>query len=370
MDHYKKSLFDIKNITMIRDISLDKIKQLTGIVIDPSESFYRIPFNEIVKEVSEYSQEFETVTKANSVIIKELVNFIVKKINMQHSTSLDDINDENEIEEIRQPIDEKVQVKQQKNIFTEEIYCFDMDEMTNENGRYYYDLYLKNVKEIKVISCTIDNSDYILNENNNTLEIDNQIIKIPVGNYNAIELTEKIQEIIDITINSKTENFCKIEIKVSRYDDCFSFEFQKLFSDKKSLTGSIKEAQLERSILVDLSCNNSIYSLIGFQPKTYKIIVGDKIVGKKHKINFTTHVKMNLGVMYQEKIIGNINQRILMDVPYNSTKFFISQTSNSIVPDQLLDFDRISISFSNSESKIYNTRDRVFSVEVLIKKLI
>lgn len=384
MDHYKNSLYDIKNLTMVRDISLKKIKQMTGVSIDSEESFYRVPFNEIINEVAEYYSEFKTITKANNVIITELVKFIVKKINMQHSTPLDDIEEyDNAPYEENNEMDDKkehVLISKQEDVlyqnektsqFIEEVYCFEMNEMVrNDTDAYDYDLYIKNVKEVKVISCTIDNSDYIVNENNNIIEIDNQTIKLPIGNYNSQELTQKIQGEIDILVNSKTENFCKLELKVSRVDDCFSFEFQKLFTEKKSLTGSIKESQMERSTLIDLSCKNSMCCLIGFQPKTYKILIGDNIVGKKHKITFTSHVKMDFNIISEENIVKCINQRILMNVPYNSTKHHIPEVSNSFSANELFDFDRISISFLNNESKMFNTRDRIFSVDVIIKKLI
>jgi hypothetical protein len=356
MSLLSRKIKDEKNISMIIDITLNKIYSIVGISLDRDESIFINNFLIVLEEIvsqEEKGNNQPSITKINGIIIKEAVNYIIHCMEDnptdKMSTLLDD-NDDIDQDEIFEDvgIEKEEDVKSKNNqvdlkpLFEDEIYSFDAKDLHMCNNIYENDISLKNIKYMQILSCSIDNSDYIINEYNNTFAVDNIEIVIKSGNYTAKEISDEINEKIDD----------RIEFGFDKTNDSF------FLCCRNSLD--------EKSYNIDFGTVNTASKVLGFIAKSYKLKSSGKLCGEKHSLCYNRYITMKISNGTHE--ISNI---IIMNVPYNNTKHYIPETTNIIKNDDgsLYNIDKLSISFTNDNGFPYNTRNRNFTVLLKINQL-
>lgn len=332
MEALRNYLLSEKNLLMIETITLDKIYQLTGITVEKDLDFKNNIFivaTAVIRVEVQKDIKFNNtiVLKINNIIIAESVKYIISTLNFESlSSKIEDLTEEDTdfFEELKK--DKKEEIKELKPEFEEQILIFDKEE-TNIN--------LKNVISAELVCFSVDFSDYIINENNNCLKINDTIIEVPVGNYSPNELIEYLNDVTDpeilFTLDKKTEI---IEI------DCMQ---------KASSFASVKN----KSIIVDFDIKNSMYYILAVLKQSYNL-KEKKIVGQmKHKINHPSFI--DIEIFYTENHLEK--HRILTNVNYNNTIHYYPKISKKVVLNQQ-NVDNIKLKMN------YNTRGRPYTFSI------
>lgn len=345
-----------QNLDMLVSLTIKKIKAIYGTDLNPGDDIFSHNFNIVLKTILKNEKLDQPLQKLNGIIIKEAVSFIIQCLKSQNlSTKIDDIEDfdtgeeKDFYEDMKNDILKSKPEKEENNelvpVFEEEIYNFSLDDMSLIEDYYETPLNLEKVKTIELLSVALDNSDYIITENNNKFSIDNIFILLEPGNYSEQEIQEYLQE----EINKKTDK--KVYIKYNTISDNYSISLE---NDK------------ETSCLIDFGTMDSCHKILGFEKKTYKIKSNEVIKGKKHCIVKNAYV-------YLEFSDGehSLKHKIDMDVTYNSTKYFKPYIIKSLKNNNntLFSVDKFKLKITNMYGDFYNTRGRNFNITVKINQL-
>lgn len=371
MPSLRNSILSDANLDMLEDLSIKKIYNISGILLNKDDLFFKDNFMmvtlAVIKE-EEKKRTLLTITKINGIIIKEVINFIIHCINNEKqepeelSTKLDPDEDDF-FEELKTDIITQRDsipilvppVEELKPLFKDDMYYLETGDMDKTIDGFVSSIKLDNIKEIQMMDFSIDNSDYIVTEYNNTFAIDDINITIECGNYTGNEIEEEIQQ----QIVSKIDD--TLEFKMKKKTD--SFYIQSTVKKTKSLTGSLKE---QKSYHIDFGTLNSINKLLGFEAKSYKLKSDDMIEGVKHRIGYNQYVNILINCGSHE-----LRYKILMDVGYNKTKYFVPKTDNLMINNDNTTFnvDSLSIKITDMYGNIYNTRGRRFNISFRINQL-
>lgn len=296
---------------MIETITIDKIYNLEGIILEKDATFKNNIFivaTAVVRvEVNSNSKITDkAILKINNIIISECVKYTISTLNQeQFSSKIEDLSEDDFFEELKKDNTETTVSQELKPKFEEQILIFDKKE-TNPN--------LQNVISAELVSFSIDFSDYIINEKNNCLKINDKIIEVPIGNYSPEELIECLNDLTETEIlfvlNKKTE---VVEIS---------------YNKKTPLGGSIKD----KNYIIDFDIKNSIYFILAMLKQSYNL-KDKKITGEmKHKIKHQSFIDLEICYTETEKE----NHRILTDVKYNDTIHYYPQLSKKVLLNQQL----------------------------------
>lgn len=376
MSNLRNIILSKSNLTMLEDLSIKKIHN-AGISVRKTEPFFIDNFRMVVVTILEEEEKKKNVlpvSKINGIIIKEVVNFIIRcanepednhEENLQSSTKLDLEDDDDFFEELKRDNIEQIpdehliqdtkEVNEIKPIFKEHIYCFETNDTEKMVDGYKLPITMGNIKELRLHEFSIDNSDYIVTEYNNSFAIDNVDIILECGNYTAPE----VEKIIQQQIVSKIDG--SLEFKLKSNTDGFCF--QNVGKKTKSLTGSLKE---QKPYHIDFGTANSISKLLGFEAKSYKLKNDETIEGVKHRLGYNQYINLTIGCGEHE-----ICYKILLDVGYNKTKYFMTDQGKSITSqdDVLFDVDNIRVKIKDMYDNFYNTRGRNFNISFRINQL-
>lgn len=379
MTSLRKAILKEANLVMIEDLSIKKIYNITGVLLKNDDSFFQYNFNTVVLAVIENEEKERTIlpiSKINGIIIKEVVNHIVRLINEANpedetpnemSTRLDDdgndffenmkIDEIEKLTEMGHQVEDKVNQDKKEEmlpVFEDNLYSFETEDMSKTEKGYISSINLKDVKEIQMVGFSLDNSDYVVTEYSNTFAVDNIEIVLECGNYNARDIGQEIQKQIDDKIGGN--------LKFKLKDATDTFYFHDATEKTRSMTSSLKE---QKSYNIDFGTANSMNKLLGFEAKSYKLKPTDTIEGVKHKLCNNQFVNIMINCGHHE-----LKYKILMDVGYNNTKYFTPEVNKTItnMDGSLFEIDGISVSISDMYGNIYNTRGRNFNMSFRVKQ--
>src|SRR5579863_6062291 len=171
---------DNANYILSRCISL--IHQKTGISMDRSNHEFFDSFNTVASTVFKYEspkllgvEYTQVISKINEIVINELYNYTIKKFKIQPTKKLS-----------LPPTSEKFRVM--------------LDSYDT-----VYTTPIQNVSQVKAISLSMYNEEYIINPTNNTLILrespdpnkelytEQHVVTVEPGNYNLDQLQEALQ---------------------------------------------------------------------------------------------------------------------------------------------------------------------------------
>lgn len=323
MDNLRAYLLSEKNFGMLESIILDKLYNSTGISLNRKDPLFEQ--NMVMIATAVIRDEIKTlrtfgkaeVIKINNIIIVECVRHLSSLVvePPQLSSQLDDISDtasevSDFFEELKIDNLPKQEIKQElKPEFVEELLVFD-EEITVTN--------LKNVVSAELISISIDFSDYIVTEHNNSFCIDNIEKEVPIGNYTPEELLIEINNLVNPGL------YFKLNIST----DTITIYQQKI--QNRSMTGAIKDRENQKQINIDFGTRNSISKLIGFSPKTYIIKENDLTAEVKHNIKHPSF--FDVVVTYDKE--HSEKHMVLTNVQYNSTIHYTPPFSKKVLLHQ------------------------------------
>lgn len=362
MSNLRRVILSKSNIIMLEDII---IKKLHGkIFIDRGGHYFKDNFIMIVGAIldqEEKKREVLPVSKINSIIITEVVNFILHSDAEgrdnddlgQLSTKLDVFEDDdffiNTDTRHREVISAPHRDLDIKPVFENVAYSFETSDMHKTIDAYTSPIKLENVREIQLMKFSVDNCDYIITEYSNTFAIDNVNILIACGNYTVHDLEEEINRQVSMEVD------CDLEFTLRKKTDSFCLRSKKTDVDETS-----------KSYHVDFGTANSIGKLLGFEPKSYKLKSGGTTEGIKHRLCHNQYVNVLIECGLQE-----LKYKVLMDVEYNKTKYFTPRDSKIIRSDGegLFSVDGMSVKITDMYGNFYNTRGRNFNIEFRINQL-
>lgn len=339
-------IFNSKNLLLIKDIAARKLLE-NGIDINLISDFFIQVINDISREV--YQAEYNNlmmleskyfVLKMNNIIIMEIFNYIINSVQKEPmSTVIESESDEESDEESEKAPVEQIK-KDQRLSYNYDLYSISKNDLTNNT----FNLSLDKVIEIKLDSFTIDNSDYIINEFNNCLEVNNQPIEVPIGNYKPLELLSILEHAINETSSG-------VVIKFNRISEFYSFEV----IDQPEAT-------------LNFATTNSICSILGFEYLQLSLTPNKIFTGIKHRLVRASHINIDICFSEDEKEILHLKYKILLDVPYNETKYFTPLFNNSNNSNAFR-INSLNVEITNQDGKPYNSRSRNFIIDLAIKSI-
>lgn len=224
----------------------------------------------------------------------------------------------------------------------------------NSDITYYIPKLITNDKNIlyytaKISHCEIPYSFYIINSNNNKLIINNVILIIDEGNYNAYTLTEKINLLLVDNFNN--------DITLSFINE----------------TGKYK---ITSNIFFTINNTSTIYKILGLDKFNYSGIfdfttnkyilifpyIGD-VSGSKNIYIETNLITNNLS-------LSNNSCNILKSIPINVSPYSIIMYNNnenieSIIKNRNVDY--LEIKLKDDDNKLINFNNISWSITLEIK---
>jgi hypothetical protein len=361
----RSNLLSIENINLISNIVVKKIKELTGININPNDTFLASNIGmismSVVNSESHHPNTRKSLLYVNSIIISETVKFILDNIKdpdepeeVQH-TSISDLPDDpiplNQDDGETQVVSVAPQpaIPELKPIFKNEQLIINSYDFNKESeGEYFYNLNM-NCLKASLNLFVFDNSDYIITEFTNELMVNQQTVSIPPGNYSPESL---------VLILNKSINESNVSFSFDKTIDCFTIAYL------KKQANTVKDLKTIPSVNIDFCMRNSIHKKLGFEMRTYQINQGESVSGCKHALTAPQWVSLSVG--FSDKVSHNYT--IPLDVEYNSTKFYKDQYNSQIDLGDI-DIRKVSISLKTPDGKPYNTRGRDFSLHLNIQTI-
>jgi hypothetical protein len=335
MENLRAYLLSDKNFSMLESIIPEKIFSVTGTRLPKDDTFFQQNLMMIamtvtrdeIKEVKVY--DTSSVIKINNIIITECVKYISSLLQQQEeeqlSSKLEDIEEDIAMESLPVKKEETVVIPKLK----ETLLIFE---------KYNTSAKLKNIVSAEISYVSVDFSDYLVTENNCCFCINNDEKQVPIGNYTPTGLVESLSQIsgLSFQIDSVTE-----KIKITQQT-----------SNKKSLTGSIKESQTQYNI--DFGVKNSICGMIGFSPVMYTLKETPIFSEFKHSINFPQDIAIDVSMGTYKLSI-----RIPTVTEYNKTIHFTPKVSEKVTINGE-DIDDVIV-----DTNGYNFRNRPFKIAIL-----
>lgn len=331
------------NIEMLKDITIKKVSQLSGIRLDKTEDFFTEAFNTVFYSIINteiYKGDVpinQYLLKTNNIIIKEAVNFI--------ASQLIEPDPESEIEPmasriIDTPEPAEIEVKPE---FKNRIITITNNNVLNENDIFTSKINLTGVKSIELISTQIDFSDYIITNYENAVCVNGVDYSIPAGNYTVEEICKYFtNNIFTLNIDKNTEQF-----------------FFTVTNNKGSLTSMAKAK--DEALSIDFSIKNSIADILGFKKEIYdKTAKAEKKHGLSHKR--MAYIKYHGVEWFNEETCVDFN------VPYNSTVFYKPYYKKIYMPKSIEDIQNLTFSIVCEKGFPYNTR--YFCIKLGIETLV
>jgi hypothetical protein len=334
MDDLRSYLLSERNFQMLEKLIVSKVSKLTLQTVEPDDPTFQqhllmIATTIISSEIKLNPRaDNNTVLKINAIIIAEVSKYISKLILEQSSSSR--IEELSETESVIEPSVNDPVFEPENKLQIETIICSFDREITEVN--------LKNVVSVEFLDCHFDFSDYVVTENNNCMNIDNEPFNISIGNYTPESL---IQE-----LNSNS----KIVFEIDKLTDNIFIQQPKV---KKSMTGTIKDNQ--KQVNVDFGVKNSLANLLGYSPKTY-IVKDQTIVSNfKHQIKHPQSMEFTIDCG-----TTTLKHTVPLNVKYNETIYYKPDFSKVI---ELSNIDIQSVNITTD----YNMRGRPYSFNLKFK---
>ena len=234
----------------------------------------------------------------------------------------------------REVIYEPTVIRKHANLFSGD--CIILN--GQESQKYIFD-FKSNIETFKIKTLSLFNNLYNIMEYNNTLELDSQSIKIPIGNYNIYDLidilNEKVKGMFTFIYNKNKD---RISIKS---DKRFNIKFRETNPDiiqLKTILGFSKtEYSNNNNYTSDSNINLNIYDTLYL-----KIIECEKLnVYKCKNFNYACELNFDSIITFTKKI-------------------FIKFDLNDIKFDKLEYHDKLSIEF------YYKLQEKFFKVPSLL----
>ena len=319
MDEIKSDFLSNQNTDMVINLVIKNIKNKKDIIIKNNEFFfdvYKKVITSIIKNIS-----INDLAELNFIVIEELTKHIIKNIDLF------------EIEKRAIPHD-----KIKESILSSSRDTVIRLPITGEKGLVNID----NVKNIKILSMDIYNSDYIINEYNNVFsfrEILNsntskplysecQTIVLDVGDYSPDELVVELDKCINVHTTSE------IKLCINKINNKISFTADTMFDM--------------------LQCDNSILNILGFTKSTCN--KNHYISDFPHRLNKKSILDMNI---YLNKSTHLFSECIFFGKEFHSVKEFNERLVKK--------FDRNGISVDSIDLDFGNYNFRGYTVTLIIE---
>jgi len=314
MDEIKSEFLSNQNTDMVINLVIKNIKNKKDIIIKNNDFFfdvYKRVITSIIKNIS-----INDLAELNFIVIEELTKHIIKNLDLF------------EIERKAIPHD-----KIKESILSSSKDSIIRLPITNEKCLVNID----NVKNIKILSMDIYNSDYIINEYNNVFsfrEILNSNISKPlysecynivldVGDYSPEELITEL----DKCINARSKY--KMKLCINKINNKISFISDTLFDM--------------------LNCDNSILNILGFT--NHSSNKNHYISDYPHRLNKKSVLDMNI---YLNKTTPLFSECIFFGKDFHSIKEFDERLTKKFECNGI-SVDSIDLDFGNYNFRGYTT---------------